>query len=439
MRNPAPRVLLVAMIVVVGVAGVGVPVAGDAAPTSLSPSHESVVNDRTAAPSTATTAAPALDSVIVDEAQQIDGGFDPNTETRIQIELSPDRDASWEVSVRYELTTADEQTAFETAADRFLAGEIGPDATIFEGFAREANQNVDRPMQIEAVDRDATVHEDPSAFEIAGDDAVAVGELRLTFVWTSFLAEDGENLVLGDALTTPNEGTWLVTLTEAQTIEVTTPDGYSVTDTPDSTAARLSGGDIIIEGPQLFEDDERVVVVYTPTSAVGPPWAMLAGAIVLGALLIAGSIIGYRRFSDEEAAEAETAVESETETDTSGAAGPGAETTASNSNTASAAESDTDDETEADLSLLSDEERVERLLADSGGRMRQADIVSETGWSDAKVSQLLSSMTDAGRVEKLRLGRENLISLPDDTEATSNVDGDDDSGKDEAEGGSRFS
>ena len=45
--------------------------------------------------------------------------------------------------------------------------------------------------------------------------------------------------------------------------------------------------------------------------------------------------------------------------------------------------------------------------------MRQADIVDATGWSDAKVSQLLSEMTDSGRVQKLRLGRENLISLPE--------------------------
>jgi len=46
--------------------------------------------------------------------------------------------------------------------------------------------------------------------------------------------------------------------------------------------------------------------------------------------------------------------------------------------------------------------------------MRQADIVAKTGWSDAKVSQLLSAMAELGRVEKLRLGRENLISIPDD-------------------------
>jgi Uncharacterized membrane-associated protein/domain len=72
----------------------------------------------------------------------------------------------------------------------------------------------------------------------------------------------------------------------------------------------------------------------------------------------------------------------------------------------------TEETAEDDLSLLSDEERVERLLEQNGGRMRQADIVSDTGWSDAKVSQLLSKMAQDDRVEKLRLGRENLISLP---------------------------
>ena len=422
MRNPAPRVLLVAMVVIALTAGIGAPVAGDAALTTPSPSLDPHTADGSAsiptsttsvapASTSASTATQARSSAAVGLVQQIDGEFDSNTKTQIRIELSPDRDARWEVSVRYELTDAGERSAFETVAERFLAGEIGPDTTMFEGFAREASRNVDRTMQIENADRDAAVHEDPSSFEAAGDDAVAVGELRLTFVWTSFLAEDGENLVLGDALTTPNDGTWLVSLTEAQTIEVTTPGGYSVTGTPGSTAARLADGDVVIEGPQLFENDERVEVVYAPTGTVGPPWTMLAGAIILGALLIAGSIVGYRRIDDDRSVADDGGVETGTEPDASdsaaSAASPGLD-----------AASDADDEPEEDLSLLSDEERVERLLADSGGRMRQADIVAETGWSDAKVSQLLSSMTAAGRVEKLRLGRENLISLPDDESAT---------------------
>ena len=68
---------------------------------------------------------------------------------------------------------------------------------------------------------------------------------------------------------------------------------------------------------------------------------------------------------------------------------------------------------DVDLELLSDEERVVHLLEHNGGRMKQATIVKETDWSNAKVSQLLSSMAEEGTVEKLRIGRENLITLVD--------------------------
>ncbi|MFC7176811.1 helix-turn-helix transcriptional regulator [Halosegnis marinus] len=79
---------------------------------------------------------------------------------------------------------------------------------------------------------------------------------------------------------------------------------------------------------------------------------------------------------------------------------------------------------EPDFDLLSDEERVEYLLERNGGRMKQATIVEETGWSNAKVSQLLSAMDEAGRVNKLRIGRENLISLPGEDVAELGTDRD---------------
>lgn len=61
--------------------------------------------------------------------------------------------------------------------------------------------------------------------------------------------------------------------------------------------------------------------------------------------------------------------------------------------------------------LLSDEDRVERLLQENGGRMKQVSIVEETEWSKSKVSMLLSEMEDDGSISKLRVGRENIISL----------------------------
>ena len=61
--------------------------------------------------------------------------------------------------------------------------------------------------------------------------------------------------------------------------------------------------------------------------------------------------------------------------------------------------------------VLSDEERVIDLLEENGGRMRQVKIVEETDWSKSKVSMLLSDMEDDGTVSKLRVGRENIVSL----------------------------
>jgi predicted Rossmann fold nucleotide-binding protein DprA/Smf involved in DNA uptake len=58
-----------------------------------------------------------------------------------------------------------------------------------------------------------------------------------------------------------------------------------------------------------------------------------------------------------------------------------------------------------------DEDRVVRLLEDNGGRMKQVDIVEETDWSKSKVSMLLSEMEEEGEISKLRVGRENIISL----------------------------
>ncbi|TKX79129.1 hypothetical protein [Halorubrum sp. SD626R] len=426
MRNPL-RVLLVSLFALLLVGGVAAPVVGGtaaspaASPVDASPAHGAQTAETPAAEPIGMTAGPAT---------QIDSDFDPNTATRIRIEPTPDRDARWEVSVRYALADETEVGAFRTAGERFLAGEVGPTPALFEGFAREASRNVDRTMRIRSVDREVTVHEDPSGFEVADGETVAVGELRLTFVWTEFLGSDGENLVLGDALTTP-EGTWLRSLGEGQTLEVATPERYTVTGTPGATVP-LRDNAVIIEGPRTFAEGERVAVVYASTGPVGPPWEMLTAAIVVAALLIAGSVVGYRRMEtnggDETGATgANGNVEGASREPDEGPDPNGG--TVGSSDAEEDPDGSVESEPEEDLSLLSDEERVERLLTENGGRMRQADIVSETGWSDAKVSQLLSEMADGGRVEKLRLGRENLISLPDgDDESAGGEDGSADNG-----------
>lgn len=72
--------------------------------------------------------------------------------------------------------------------------------------------------------------------------------------------------------------------------------------------------------------------------------------------------------------------------------------------------------------LLSDEGRIVRLLVENDGRTYQYQIVEATGWSKSKVSRTLSRMHDEGTIEKVSVGRENVIVLSDER---SNGDGDD--------------
>ncbi|MWV39552.1 hypothetical protein [Natrialba sp. INN-245] len=63
--------------------------------------------------------------------------------------------------------------------------------------------------------------------------------------------------------------------------------------------------------------------------------------------------------------------------------------------------------------FMTDRERVQQLVSENGGRMKQSKIVDSVDWSKAKVSRLLAELEEDGRITKLRLGRENLVCLPD--------------------------
>ena len=60
---------------------------------------------------------------------------------------------------------------------------------------------------------------------------------------------------------------------------------------------------------------------------------------------------------------------------------------------------------------LTDEERVAQALAREHGRMRQSALADSLEWSASKTSRVLSRMADDDRVEKLRVGRENVVDL----------------------------
>jgi uncharacterized membrane protein len=63
--------------------------------------------------------------------------------------------------------------------------------------------------------------------------------------------------------------------------------------------------------------------------------------------------------------------------------------------------------------LLSNEERVLQLLRENGGRMKQKQVAEQLDWTAAKTSQVVGDLREDEEVDAFRLGRENVLTLPD--------------------------
>jgi uncharacterized membrane protein len=312
--------------------------------------------------------------------------------TTMAVQLRSDTHAEWTVTSGHRLDTENETAAFREFADRWADNETdrGLGVETFRTLADQSSAATGRSMAITDVERTTDVNG-------------SVGTLTLRFTWTNFLTERGDELRLGDAFRLPDNGTWLRMLESDQRLVIEAPSEYSL----ETSTYPIENNSLVFDGPVSLDRQpearyDRITVATTPPVQQGTPWELIVGGIVVAALIVAAALLVAFRGRDREPDDEPEPVGGGRPDD--GAAAP-------------TAEEPSTEPAEEDLSLLSDEERVERLLERNDGRMKQATIVNETGWSDAKVSQLLSSMADAERVEKLRLGRENLISLPEEAES----------------------
>ncbi|MFC7228166.1 hypothetical protein N0B31_12205 [Salinirubellus salinus] len=351
----------------------------------------------------------------------------PRNGTLVELQLTPDGTARWTVEQRFALDDENDTRAFERLANEFEAGDAG--TGYLEAFARgrvAASNATGREMRLVNISRDSRV-------EAARN--VSVGVLELSFEWTNFARVGGGRLRVDDAFRTPDNGTWFPGITESETFVVRPPAGYGVSSAP----AAPTRGVIRLFGPREFEPGyldityERLATpTETPTvTAPGgtltgsgtpsdtptvPPTVdretlfLLVGLVGLGLLAVLVYLLARRGTGDDGGAPAAA----NGGVDDGGAIAAGVAGGESGDGEPEPEPAPEPEPEPVDTELLSDEERVEHLLEWNGGRMKQANIVDETGWSNAKVSQLLSAMDEAGRIDKLRIGRENLISLPDE-------------------------
>ncbi|CQH61337.1 probable transmembrane glycoprotein / HTH domain protein [Halobacterium hubeiense] len=329
----------------------------------------------------------------------------------ITVQIQSDGAARWTVSSKYSLEDDNATAAFEQLRGRFEAGAADTEFSVdvFRAVVPSVSDRVGRQMEIRNASRSSRVVE-------AGNNTTGV--LSLRFTWTNFSRVEEDRVVV-DSFSTQ----WFGDLAPNQTLTLRSPEGYDTENVLPPTSIVENG--YRWSGPHTFDADRPFAVFTENDSVVGVSMVVLVAVGVLALFAGAATVWAYYRDGDERpvpwlrdvrravASRVREALsaESESEAEESAADADAAAGSAAAEPAASGASDDADSEP-TDPELLSDEERVERLLREHGGRMKQSEIVEETRWSTAKVSQLLSSMAEDGRVEKLRIGRENLISLP---------------------------
>ena len=328
-----------------------------------------------------------------------------------------------------------EVPAFESYAEEFNNTEM----VLYREFVAQAESLAATGTQSTNRTMNATNFRKHAQVARGGFNLGTQGKVEMSFLWTNLASVEGEQVVFGEAFDVglylgPNQR---LTIQPGPGLVFASVDpGPDSQDDPDS---QVESEWIAWEGEYEF-NPERPLVTFqpagrtmtttqtvstaattTPTTSVGPTTSGqspttapvetsaddgIGGMFVVGliVLLLTGGTVALYRTVISADDDGEGGVPPSTPpSDDSGAA---AETPTEAEGSDEPATTVTDEE------LLSDTDRVASLLESHGGRMRQSAIVEETDWSKSKVSMLLSDMEEDDEITKLRVGRENIISLP---------------------------
>jgi len=317
----------------------------------------------------------------------------------IDVSIAADGSAEWQVVYRMQLESDAEIRAFEE-----LQADIGNDTAAYLGPFEERMRGTVGSAE-NATGREMAAEEFAVNAERRSQPQSEFGVVTFSFEWVGFAVVEDDTVRAGDGLDR-------LFLDEDTSLRFRWPAEYTLesgTPTPDDAEA----GRVTWRGPVDFGSGEpRVVLVAdgagdTPTDTPTDTGTDGTGAgedgsfstlslLVVGAL-VAVAVVAWFLLGRSEG----------------GAAGA-----------AGADGTDSDDGPPPEL--LSNEERVLKLLERNDGRMKQKAVAERLDWTAAKTSQVVGELRDADELESFRLGRENVLTLPDvDLETPREDSGDD--------------
>lgn len=287
--------------------------------------------------------------------------FGPDA-TVFDVEVNERGTARWEVEYRYRLESERRRGVFRRVSAN-ITNPPGAFRRNLSGAVETANNATERSMRLRNISVQTEVGRSPGNRD-------RVGIVRYRFEWTNFADRDGSRFVVGDETLSG------FVLRNNQTLTVAWTDSFELRTVAPEPDANLSG-EVRWSGPRRFQAAPTVELTRTTGTGIGLP---LVPAAVGAVLLVVVAWVGRSRLSGQ------------------------------------ADEDMEDDDPAIDEELLTDEERVLRLLEAHGGRMKQQEVIDAVDWSRTKASDVVNEMNDAGQIEVYRLGRENVLALPGEVE-----------------------
>lgn len=294
--------------------------------------------------------------------------------------------ASWVIEHRILLDDENATEAFESIREKIENGTTYRDRfrNRMEATVADAENVTGREMRVANVTVTAERRELPQSY----------GVVSYRFTWVGFAAVDGDRLRIDGVL----GGLFLNDDTQFVVSWPTTYAPETVAPTPDEREPTQVSWRGPVEfgprGPQLVLANATTAGAHETAAAgtdpkqqptASAPNAGRGGLFVGGvAAVIAGLVLGgwLLTHRGDDPADDVAATDEEGVTDAA--------------------------------SLLSSDERVLQLLDERGGRVKQREITAALDWSDARTSQVVTELRERDAVETYRVGRENVVSLPDE-------------------------
>lgn len=288
-------------------------------------------------------------------------GQQDSTQRIDNIQINENGDAVWSIEIREPLENQSEMDSFDAYVSQVNSSENNQTTQDFQdrfsSVINNANGQYERNMSLDSLSVSAE-----TANTATGDFGITTVE----FTWGNYAEEDEQgNIVVGQIL---SDG---YTLSESEKLVITPPQGYEAQETP-AAAEDTTQGNLEWSGPYSFSDTE---LVFEESTSTDLPLIPIGGGIGVVILVIVSVLFMKNRTTNSE---------------------------------------EKDNTTWNTDELKTEGERIVEILESNDGRVKQKKVASELDWSDSKVSRVTSNMQEKGVIEKLTIGRENVLNLKED-------------------------